>query len=387
MDAATPPTTGTHRVELPAYAGPMDLLLYLVKRHEIDLHDIPMAELVDQYLHHLRAIEEVDVEKAGDFLVMAATLLEVKSKTLAAVHQAAREQRDAEAAAREATDGSAADLDAAAADAEDPRLELVKQLLAYRRFRDAAHDLEDRAETWSRRQPAGAAPPAKPEADETVELDLEDVNVLDLSAAFGRVMESIGHLGDHAVTYDDTPISLHADDIVDRLQRDGVAAESGAGFAAGGVGMTLVHLFEGRSRSEMVGLFLATLELVRQRRVRVEVPTGGGGAGDAARRDPSRIRLVIADPGDAADDDEAALPRPADVESGLMNPEEYEWPDVDTRRRAERRQRLRREALERGEQPPAAPLHDDLEDDDAEDAGLDDALSDGPSQADASTGR
>ena len=360
-----------HRVELPAYAGPMDLLLYLVKRHEVDLGDIPMAELVNQFMAHLRTLQTIDVDRAGDFLVMAATLVEVKSRTLASHHQALRAERDAEAQAQGGpqTADEAGELAAAAelGESADPRRELVEQLLAYKRFRDAAHHLEDRADQWERRFGVHASPPAAPpaanaDADDEVELDLEDVNILDLSAAFGRVMESIGHLGNHAVSYDDTPISLHADDIADRLARDGRVDGDR-------LGLTLLEVFEGRSRSEMIGLFLATLELVRQRRVLVEQDSEGSGDG------VSGIRLVL-----NPDEPEADLePPPADaVESGpeapaAFDPEDYDWPDDRTRLRAERRTRLRGEAAAAEARGETRPLLDD----DLSDGSDDEAAADG----------
>lgn len=294
MPEAIAPEPQSYRVHLDAYAGPLDLLLHLVKQHEIDLHDIPIAKLTEQYLAHLDAAAlrtsdgkgdgPIDVDRAGEFLVMAATLVEIKSATLMP-----RIENEENAA-----------LDEAEADAGDPRFELVQQLLAYKKFKDAAHDLEARRDAWSARFPA-AAKPAKtpaPAAGETsedeaaasspaVELDLEDLGVNDLCDAFARLLDSIGFVGDHQVTYDETPISLHAEDIADRLARDGrpVAANGRGG------GMTLRELFVGRqSRSEMVGLFLATLELVRQRRVRV--------AQDEVGAD---IRLVLRDEADRDD--------------------------------------------------------------------------------------
>ena len=72
-----------YRVELEAYAGPLDLLLFLVKRHEIDLHDIPIAKLTEQYLAYIEQLQQIDINVAGEFLVMAATLLEIKSQLLA----------------------------------------------------------------------------------------------------------------------------------------------------------------------------------------------------------------------------------------------------------------------------------------------------------------
>src|SRR5690606_28125633 len=142
----------------------------------------------------------------------------------------------------------------------DPRYELVQQLLAYKRFKDAAYELDERRREWEARFPVRPAKREQPatagdddEATPLEPLDLEDVQVLDLCKAFARILDSIGQKKVHEVTYDDTPIALHAEDILDRLQRDGT-----------GGGMTLQQIFVGRtSRSEMIGLFLAVLELVR----------------------------------------------------------------------------------------------------------------------------
>ena len=334
----------SHRVQLDAYAGPMDLLLYLVKRHEIDLHDIPMAELVEQYLAHLRVIETIDVESAGEFLVMAATLVEIKSRMImppALRGDDAPEDEQGDAAETLGDSGV------------DPRFELVQQLLAYKRFKDAALALEERAESWDARFPASAkfgqaAAEPDPEATDAppADLDLEDVNVLDLCAAFGRVMEGIGHLGNHKVTYDDTPISLHADDIADRLARDGGPRKS----------MTLRALFTGRHRDEMIGLFLATLELVRQRKVKV---MRGEEAGN-----PDQIELQL-QPEDDWLDPEHIEPEHApdwtDPETGEVV---YAWPDEDAKRRAERRQRRRVAFLQSKGREPGADGDDDFEDED-----------------------
>lgn len=306
-------TTQNYRVQLDAYAGPLDLLLYLVKRHEIDLYDIPVAELTEQYLHHLKVIQSIDVDLAGEFLVMAATLLEVKSQMLVPFVTDPDEDEDA-------TDSIE--------DPADPRYELVQQLLAYKRFKDAAIDLEDRQRDWSNRFPAHpTARPidkSKPEKDpddaEEIEIDLEDANVLDLCEAFGRILDSIGQKPQVEVTYDDTPISLHADDIADRLTRDG--------------SMTLQKIFEGRTgRGEMVGLFLAVLELVRTRRVAVVQDKAGGDI-----RLESRPETDHLDP-DAVDPDADAAPTDwTDPETGEVV---YDWPDEESRLRAERRAQRR----------------------------------------------
>jgi segregation and condensation protein A len=310
----TPVSNADYRVRLDAYAGPLDLLLYLVKRHEIDLHDIPVAELTEQYLRHLEVIKSIDVESAGEFLVMACTLVEIKSRMIIP-----KSQREGEGD----NDDPTQDIE----ETEDPRYELVQQLLAYKAFKDAAYALDDRAQQWERRFPVHAKAgqrPSEPEQKREVTIDLEDVNVFDLCEAFGRILETVGHLGDHAVTYDDTPISMHAEDIHDRLRTD---APSG--------GLTLREIFEGRSgRSEMIGLFLATLELVRQRLVKVMQDDATSTAEPGAN-----IRLVL------VSEDERNAKADADNESDNEEKAEgavqYDWPDEESRLRFERRERLR----------------------------------------------
>ena len=294
-------TQEDYRVNLPAYAGPLDLLLHLVKKHEIDLNNIPMTVLTEQYMQHLKLIKAIDIDLAGEFLVMAATLLEIKSAMLVPAGSEAGEDEQA--------DDALSDV--------DPRYELVQQLLAYKRFKDAAGALDERREQWQARFAHLPAKGATDPADEQVEIDLEDVSVLDLCEAFARILDSIGQAREHAVTYDDTPIMLHAEDIVDRLGRDGA--------------MTLQQIFVGRhSRSEMIGLFLATLELVRQHRVRVIQDRPGG-----------QIRLELRTDAEQLDQlqGQSAAERWKNPDTGEI---EYEWPDPEARARAERRAELRK---------------------------------------------
>ncbi len=303
------PQYGDYRVRLDAYAGPLDLLLYLVKRHEIDLHDIPVAKLTEQYLRHLEVIKSIDVESAGEFLVMAATLVEVKSRMI--IPQSEREG-----------DGDQSDPTQDIEETADPRYELVQQLLAYKAFKDAAYALDDRAQQWEHRFPVkvkSGQRAVEEDKPEEVTIDLEDVNVFDLCEAFSRILETVGHIGDHAVTYDDTPISMHAEDIHDRLRTDGPTG-----------GLTLQQIFEGRSnRSEMIGLFLATLELVRQRLVVVVQDEAMKGGAPGAH---VRLVLVAEKDRDVIDDD---------AKKPVGDAIEYEWPDEESRLRFERRERLR----------------------------------------------
>lgn len=266
-----------YMVELEAFHGPLDLLLFLIRRAEVDILDIPIARLTDDYLAFLRSLDSIDIEEAGDFLVMAATLMEIKSRML--IPPGAQEGEDTAADAAGPIDANAG-LDEA-----DPRYELVCQLLAYKRYRDAAENLDDRRREWSARfaaaraaLPAGAAgsdgdaPGSSPESsaqekspDDDMSAasddstDIEDTSIWDLCAAFGRIIEAVdfGRLGDHRIQYDETPVALHQQDLLDQIRR----AKAGE--------LSLRAAFQGRTHSEMIGLFLATLELVRELKVRV----------------------------------------------------------------------------------------------------------------------
>jgi segregation and condensation protein A len=237
-----------YRVELDVYNGPLDLLLYLIKRDELDITDIPIARITDTYVQYVNLLKEVssegglDINVAGDFLVMAATLMEIKSAMLLPKAPASTE-----------TEGQTS----AVQDLTDPRYELVQQLLEYKRFKDTAALLERQQHVHENRFPRF---PAKREGnpDEPPPLDLEEVQVWDLLEAFSKLMREVGVRGPrlHEVVYDDTPIDLHAADIEDRLAREGR--------------LSLRALLLGRrSRSEMIGVFLALLELIREKKILV----------------------------------------------------------------------------------------------------------------------
>lgn len=240
-----------YQVQTDIYNGPMDLLLYLIRRNEIDLYDIPLALVTQQYCAYVELLSVIDPNVAGDFLVLAAVLMEMKSRML--LPRAPAE------------DGEAEDL-------SDPRLELVRQLLEYKKFKDVSFELGHAAQTQAMRWPRV---PAKPAPQEPTEVDLEDVQIWDLVAAFNKIVASIGGTrAAHEVVFDDTPIALHAADVLDRLQ-----AEGGELF--------FEDVFLGRTRAEMIGLFLALLELIRQQRVRVV---------QEAAFSPIRIVLLSAEP-------------------------------------------------------------------------------------------
>jgi len=238
------PSQKDYRVTLEAFEGPLDLLLFLVRRAEVDLQDIPIAEITDQYLdvlHQTRGVD-VDIEQAGEFLVMAATLVEIKSCSLSPPERASEDD--------------AGEFDASG----DPRDELIRQLLSYQRIRAAGDALETRKVDFARRFPTtvgfdrGAFPAVRDG------LELEDVHLMDLADAYEHIASAIdfAQLGDHVIELDDTPIALYEQDLIDQLGR------------RTGRSLTLQNAFAGRQPLQRVGMFLAVLELVRRFQVRFE---------------------------------------------------------------------------------------------------------------------
>ena len=221
-----------YRVNLDMYNGPLDLLLYLIRRDEVDIQDIPIVSITEQYLSYMDMLQALDPNLAGEFLVMAATLIEIKSRMLLPADALPEGEDD--------------DLGL------DPRADLVRQLLQYKAFKDAAGDLQDAAELQAMKF---VRQPGRVHLGDEKDVDLEEVQIWDLFDAFRGIMEAIGKRPqNHEVIYDDTPVELHAEDILDRLRRDGA--------------MSFKQIFEGRTRrTEIVGLFLAVLELIRLQKI------------------------------------------------------------------------------------------------------------------------
>lgn len=234
------PLQDDYQVRLASFQGPLDLLLFLIRRAEVDVYDIPINQITEQYFAFLKQMPTIDIDLAGEFLVMAATLIEIKSRTLA----------PAKPGAAQGAEGSTA------LDDSDPRFELVQQLLAYQKYRSAAEELDRLRREFAQRYPVSGRGFTAPEEPER-EYEVEDVHLLDLIEAYERIIAGIDltRVGEHRVEYDDTPISLHQTDLVDRLDR---APEKR---------LTLQEVFAGRSRGEAIGLFLAMLELAREQRI------------------------------------------------------------------------------------------------------------------------
>jgi len=226
-----------YRVNLDIFAGPLDLLLYLVRKEEVDIYDIPIAKITDQYIRYIEMLKSLDIDFAGDFLVMAATLMQIKSAML--LPQA---------------EPASALLDGQADDLADPRVELIRQLLEYKKFKDAANLLSDAAAGQRERfpRPDSIIERLKPGAEP--QIDIDQVSVWDLLEAFASLMQATGADRDIRHIKDDTPIDLYQIEILHRLQEEGPTS--------------FEHIFESKpNRVVMIGLFLALLELIREKLV------------------------------------------------------------------------------------------------------------------------
>jgi segregation and condensation protein A len=225
---------------LEIFSGPLDLLLYLVRKEEVDIYDIPIAKITDQYVKYVDMLKNLDIDVASDFLVMAATLMEIKSAMLLPK-----------------VDPDAMDI----SDIVDPRADLVRQLLEYKRFKDAANQLHAAVNEHQQRfcRPDNLITKLNPESQ--TEMDLEQVSVWDLLEAFDAICKATGQRVDLSHIKDDTPIDLYQIDILNRLQQEGPLA--------------FKHIFESSSnRLVMIGQFLALLELVRGTLIWIEQSQG-----------------------------------------------------------------------------------------------------------------
>ncbi|MGD0515936.1 MAG: segregation/condensation protein A [Thermoguttaceae bacterium] len=219
-------------VDLNLFRGPLDLLLYLVRKHEVEIVDIPIAEITDQYLQYIAVLEQVDVNAAGDFLALASTLIEIKSNEVLPPGDEIEEKID------------------------DPRQELVRRLLEYKKYRDAASILEERSRLWQEHYPRLASDlPGR--VRDLGEEPIHEAELWDLVSAFGRIMRETEAAKPSNIVYDDTPIRVYMARIHARLLECRRIA--------------FCELFQpGMHKSTLIGIFLAVLELVRHRRVRVE---------------------------------------------------------------------------------------------------------------------
>jgi segregation and condensation protein A len=219
------------RIQVASFDGPLDLLLYLIRRNEIDIYDIPIAPITRQYLDYLELMRDLNLDVAGEFMVMAATLIHIKSKMLVPVEPAETTEEDA----------------------EDPRAALVQRLLEFQRYKEAAGVLhqkgEVRAATWTRPDTV------VPRFDEAGEEMLE-AGLFDLVSAFKELLERRKALLAHEVEAPGRSLEEAMQDLL-------------ALVPAGG-SLDFIELFAAQqTKGDMIVTFLALLELVRLKRIKV----------------------------------------------------------------------------------------------------------------------
>ncbi|MBE7463703.1 MAG: segregation/condensation protein A [Planctomycetes bacterium] len=221
---------------LESFQGPLDLLLYLIKENEVDIVNIPIHQILEQFLKYLDAALEWDLHLAGEFLVMAATLMEIKSRELLPVQETVEGEEII----------------------EDPRSELVRQLLRYRRLKEQARALEEQLERWEHSHPRGCfdeIPELPPEETPAEEMEL-DFDLYDLLTAFERVQKSVLAATPRRVGYEGETV----EEAIDRIER--VLKERPYS--------RFVELVaHARSRPDIATCFVALLELVRRRMIRL----------------------------------------------------------------------------------------------------------------------
>ncbi len=220
-----------YKVRLEIFEGPLDLLLYLIKRDELDIYDISLERITKQYLEYLQAFKELNIDVAGEFVVMAANLIYLKSRSLLPVDQQPPEE----------------DVDEA-----DPRWDLIRQLIEYKKFKEAAAQLQTRELQQERifaRVGEGMTP-------ETAPFPLGEVGIFQLINAFQNVLKRLDAREDlREIFGENFTVSDKIEWILQRV---------GAGRA-----LRFTELFEqAASRVEIVVTFLALLELIGLKQVR-----------------------------------------------------------------------------------------------------------------------
>ncbi len=219
-----------YKVKLEVFEGPLDLLLYLIKRDEVDIYDISIERITTGYLEFMDAFHTLDLDVAGEFVVMAANLIYLKSRSLLPVSVQPPEEE---------------------AEEEDPRWELVRQLLEYKKFKDAAAHLHERE---LGREKLFSRTPEKPEL--AAERPLGEVSVFDLIGAFNGILRRLNHKEDLREIFEE---QYTVSDKIELILK----------ITTSSVSMRFSELFSGAaSRTEIVVTFLALLELIRLKQLR-----------------------------------------------------------------------------------------------------------------------
>ncbi|OZC02791.1 segregation and condensation protein A [Rubricoccus marinus] len=229
-----------HRVHLSEFEGPLDLLLFFIRRDELDIHDIPISRIADEYLETVRTLSHLDLDDAAEFVYTAALLIQIKARMLLPRPPA--------------VDGE---------EPEDPRKELVERLLEYVQFREAGEKMGQAFEDRQRRFTRGAASDERlrhaPEAEEVT----YRASLFDLLGALAKALERSADLADpyrHAVLRESVAVDEQKEWLLDRL--------------ASGERVRFADLMESRSKAFIIATFLAVLDLLQRQRLRLTLGVG-----------------------------------------------------------------------------------------------------------------
>lgn len=222
----------SYEIKLDIFEGPLDILLYLIRKNEIDIYNIPIALITEQYLEYLDIMRSLNLDLAGEYLVLAATLIHIKSRLLLPPVEGEEEGEEG----------------------EDPRTELVRQLLEYQAFKEAALSLEGRPlldrDVFTRGAPAG-----EPASEEQEEEAMIEVGVFELVQAFRVIISGLDRSEDMAIDTEKMSLTDRINEIMDRLTEEKE--------------LTFTDLLGERTdRKQIVYTFLAILELMKLRMVR-----------------------------------------------------------------------------------------------------------------------
>lgn len=239
----------SYKVKLEVFEGPLDLLLYLIKKSEIDISDIPISVITEQYLKYLEFMRMLDLNIAGEFLVMAATLIHIKSKMLLPLEE----------------------KEILSEEDEDPREELVRRLLEYKRFKEVAGVLQDlegqRKKMFARSAVLDLGPEEK----------FFEANVFDLITALTRVLKDVPKEIFQEIVKDEFTVEQKVHDLLHMLVEDPI--------------LHLSELFKkAKNKSEIVAIFLAVLELIRLKEI-VVMQKHSFGEIEVIRNEKHRLRV------------------------------------------------------------------------------------------------
>ena len=222
-----------YRVELQNFEGPLDLLLFFIQRDELDVFDIPIAQITDEFLEYVRLMKQVDLDGVGDFIYMAAVLISIKAKMLLPTQEVDEEGEPI-----------------------DPRKELVERLLDYVRFKEVAQDLSVREKQRAEQYTRGAASEVEDEFEEKEELELE-ASVFDLVSALRGILTDEPEEPTHEVEREEYSVEEQQTFVLEKLLSS--------------ASVSFRELVQERSKPFIIATFLAVLEMARQRLVVVSV--------------------------------------------------------------------------------------------------------------------